>query len=75
MAVSIRAETLLHTETAIVNGERAAKPGSMRTGEAVCAAQSTATHRLQEAEQWWERTIDEICSWKKRNEKTVPHGH
>ena len=75
MAVSTRAETLLHTETATVNRERAAKPGSMRTGEAVCAVQSTAKHRLQEAEQWWEERIDAACSWKKRNEKTVPHWY
>lgn len=75
MAVSICAETLLCTETATVNRENAAKSGSMRTGEAVCAVQSTAKHRLQEAERWWEERIDTVCSWEKRSEKAVPHCH
>lgn len=61
MAVSICAETLPRTETATVNRENAAKSESMRTGEAVCAVQSTAKHILQEAEQWWEERIDTVC--------------
>lgn len=70
MAFGIRTETPVHTETAAVNQERAAKPRSMRTGAAVCAVQSRAQHRL-----GWEGRTDAVCSWKKRNEKTAPHGY
>lgn len=73
MAASIRAGTPLHAKTATVQRERAAEPGSVRSGEAARAVQSTAKHRLQEAGRRWER-IEAACSRKKINEKQCHMG-
>lgn len=73
MAVSVRAEALVHTETATVTKERAAKPESTRTGEAVLYEVQPSTDCRRQSGGGKEGRTNAVCLWNK-NEKTVPHG-